>query len=343
MHGESPSIRGHCGATAASRQVESLIAAIKFLRMTCSGKDARAFVDHAKAPPLSSDRTAMLLALAAIFLLTVMDSIIKSLAVRFNAAEIMFFRQGIGAFFAFGLFVWFRPGWPSRAQWKGHFTRTLIMMATGLMFFHALGKMPLAELFVYTFTAPMFVALFGGLILKERLTGPVALGLGLGFCGILVIVLTDPNARFGGGSPDGLAAAILSPITYALAMVLLRKQAGSEPVPRIVFVQSLITAGLISVFVLPAPPALEGGDIAKAVAIAALGTVGNFLLAMAFSKAEAAKVIVAEYTGMIWAALLGFVFFAETPRLMVWIGGALVIVGCAAVARGRREAPPVAA
>jgi drug/metabolite transporter (DMT)-like permease len=325
-----------------------LIAAITFLRMTRGGKDARSTGHQAKAPTLSSDRTAMLLALAAIFLLTVMDSLIKSLAVRFNAAEIMFFRQGIGVFFALGLFLWFRPGWPSRAQWRGHFTRTLIMMATGLMFFHALGKMPLAELFVYTFTAPMFVALFGGLILKERLTRPVALGMALGFSGILVIVLTDPAARFGGGSPDGLAAAILSPVTYALAMVLLRKQAGSEPVPRIVFVQSLITAGIISAFVLPAfflpsPPVPQGGDLVRALAVAALGTAGNFLLAMAFSKAEAAKVIVAEYTGMIWAALLGFVFFAETPRPMVWVGGLLVIMGCLAVARGKREAPPVAA
>jgi drug/metabolite transporter (DMT)-like permease len=283
----------------------------------------------------ASDRNAMILALVAIFLLTVMDSIIKSLSVSFNALQIMYFRHGIGLFFAALVFAWFRPGWPTSMQLRSHFIRTLIMMATGLMFFHALGKMPLAELFVYTFTAPMFVALFGGLILKERLTRPVILGLGLGFAGILLIVLTDPNARFGGGSPDGLAAAILSPITYALAMVLLRKQAGQEPVARIVFIQALLTAGMLSLVMLPITPLPQGDDLAKAVAVAALGTVGSLLLTMAFARAEAAKVIVAEYSGLIWAAIIGFVFFAESPRVIVWAGAALVIAGCLAVVRGK--------
>lgn len=292
------------------------------------------------ALPLSSDRNAILLALCAIFLLTVMDALIKSLAVRFNTIELMFLRHGFGVFFAAGLFFWLKPGWPEPAQWRRHVLRSAIMMATGLMFFHALGRMPLAELFVYTFTAPIFTALFGRVILGERLAATTGLGLVLGFGGILAIVLTDPNARFGGASWDGLAAAILSPITYALAMVLLRKQAGSEPVPRIVFVQSLLTAGTMTLLLLPAPPIPQGDDIAKALAAAALGTLGGFLLTMAFSRAEAAKVIVAEYSGLIWAALLGLVFFAETPRPMVWVGAALVISGCIVVSRAKRTEGP---
>jgi drug/metabolite transporter (DMT)-like permease len=294
----------------------------------------------AKVARLQSDRNAFLLALAAIFLLTVMDSIIKSLAQRFNAFEIMFFRQGIGVFFAAAIFLWFRPGWPAPAQWRAHLARTLIMMATGLMFFHALGRMPLAELFVYTFTAPIFVALFGALILKERLSSRTCAGLALGFAGILAILLTDPKATFGGGSWDGLAAALLSPVTYALAMVLLRKQAGGEPVPRIVFVQALLTAAIISAIMLPMARLPEGGDVGKAFAIAAIGTAGNLLLTMAFARAEAAKVIVAEYTGLIWAAIIGYLAFAETPRPMVWVGAALVIAGCVIVMRGKATAAP---
>jgi drug/metabolite transporter (DMT)-like permease len=164
-----------------------------------------------------SDRNAMLLALVAILLLTIMDSVIKSLSQRFNALEIMYFRQGFGVVFAAALFLWFRPGWPSPAQWRGHLLRTLIMMATGLMFFHALGRMPLAELFVYTFTAPMFTALFGFLILKERLGPAAGAGLALGFAGILAIVLTDPNARFGAHTWDGLAPACWRSSTMASA------------------------------------------------------------------------------------------------------------------------------
>jgi drug/metabolite transporter (DMT)-like permease len=303
--------------------------------MTRAGEHARAVRG---LPHVQSDRNAILLALLAIFLLTVMDSIIKSLSARFNAVEIMYFRQGFGVFLAGALFLWFRPGWPSRAQWPDHISRTLIMTATGIMFFHALGKLPLAELFVYTFTAPMFTALFGWLILKERLAARTGVGLALGFAGILLIVLTDPTLRSGGvaTSWDGLAAALLSPVTYALAMVLLRKQAGGEPVARIVFMQALITVGLLTPFMLPTISAPVGSDLVKALVIAALGTSGGFILTMAFARAEAGKVIVAEYSGLIWAALIGYVAFAETPRPMVWAGAALVIAGCLAVMRGKK-------
>jgi drug/metabolite transporter (DMT)-like permease len=308
-------------------------------------RDARTYDGATREPHVQNDRNAILLALLAILLLTVMDSIIKSLSARFNAAEIMYFRSGFGAILAGGLFLWIRPGWPNRAQWPGHVSRSLIMMATGLMFFHALGKLPLAELFVYTFTAPMFTALFGWLILKERLAAMAALGLALGFAGILLIVLTDPALRSGGAATswDGLAAAILSPITYALAMVLLRKQAGGEPVPRIVFMQSLLTAGLLTPFMLPAMSMPVGSELAKALSIAALGTAGAFLLTMAFARAEAGKVIVAEYTGLIWAALIGYAVFAETPRPMVLVGAVLVIAGCLAVMRGKGAPKPAAA
>ncbi|MGL4634397.1 MAG: DMT family transporter [Beijerinckiaceae bacterium] len=288
---------------------------------------------------MSSDRSAIALATLAILLLTIMDALIKSLAVRFDAFQIMFFRTVVGVACTGTLFAMLKPGWPSWTQVKDHAVRSAIMMVTGLMFFHALGRMPLAELFVYTFTAPMFVALFGSLILKERLSQPVIIGLALGFSGILVILLTDPNARFGGGSLDGQIAGILSPITYAFAMVLLRKQAGSEPVPRIIFMQSLLIGSIIIPLVAWRTPFPQEIDLYKIIAVGVLGTAGNYALTTAFSKAEAAKVAVAEYTGLIWAALIGYAFFSETPRQMVWVGALLVVFGCLAVARGKTIKP----
>jgi drug/metabolite transporter (DMT)-like permease len=295
---------------------------------------------------VNSDRSAIALATVAIFLLTTMDAIIKSLSVTFNAFEIMYFRTVTGVCCAGVLFLWFRPGLPTFEQLKGHGLRSGIMLATGLMFFHALGHLPLAELFVYTFTAPIFVALFGALILKERLSGPVLMGLALGFLGIMMIIVTDPTARFGTGSTSGLIAGILSPVTYALAMVLLRKQASSEPVARIVFMQSVLISCAIVPLMALSTRLPVGGEIGKVLAIGILGTAGNFILATAFSRAEAAKVAVAEYTGLIWAALIGYAFFAETPRTVVWFGAVMIVAGCAVVARGKKVNPasaPVAA
>jgi drug/metabolite transporter (DMT)-like permease len=287
---------------------------------------------------LNADQKAIAIATLAIFLLTVMDALIKGLSSTYSAPQIMLLRASFGFIWAVGVFLWFRPGWPQGVQWKAHILRTCIMLTAGVLFFHALGRMPLAELFVYTFTAPIFVALFGSLLLREHLTRQVLLGLSLGFGGMVVIVATDPAARFGGGSWDGLAAALLSPIVYALAMVLLRKQAGHEPVPRIVFVQQVISVAIFVPLMSWQTPLPQGQQWIAAIAIGLLGTAGNLLLAMAFSRAEAAKVGVAEFTGLIWAALIGYAVFHETPRAMVWIGGALVITGCIVVLKGKPRA-----
>jgi drug/metabolite transporter (DMT)-like permease len=284
---------------------------------------------------VKTDRHALALAIMAIFLLTVMDAIIKSLQPQFNAVQIMTMRVIIGTICSAGLFAFYRPGWPRPDQLKNHFLRSLIMLAAGLLFFYALGQMPLAELFVYTFTAPIFIALFGAFLLKERLSGSVVGGLALGFSGILLIVLTDPAARFGGGSLMGQAAAIFSPVIYSLSMVLLRKQSGEEPVARIVFMQSLCITILLMPTLLWDTPWPQGNDLAKVVIVGVLGTAGGFLLATAFSRSEAAKVAVSEYTGLIWAALIGYFAFQETPRPMVWLGAILVIAGCAVVARSK--------
>ncbi len=98
-------------------------------------------------------------------------------------------------------------------------------------------------------------------------------------------------------------------------MVLLRKQAGSEPVPRIVFIQSLITASLLVLLVTPFAPLPRTEDLPEIAAWACSARrAGSY--SPWFRPRDAAKVSVAEYTGLIWAAIIGYVFFAETPRAM---------------------------
>ena len=50
-----------------------------------------------------------------------------------------------------------------------------------------------------------------------------------------------------------------------------------------------------------------------------------FMLTSAYSRAQAQNIAAAEYTALIWSALLGYVFFAEIPRWQVWAGAAVVV------------------
>jgi S-adenosylmethionine uptake transporter len=288
---------------------------------------------------MSRNIRALAIACLAIFLLTVMDAVIKDMRGTLGALQVLQVRYGAGIAFATAWFFLMRPGLPDGRQTLSHAIRTVTMMTAGGFFFYALGRMPIAELFAITFLAPLFIALLGRVFLREPLAPTVGIGIAFGFAGVIVIIASDPSARFTGGQWDGLAAAFMAPIAYAVAFVLLRKQAGSEPAARIVFMQTLIGACLISPFVLPTMPALTMDMAVKAAAIGALGTAGLLLLAYAASLAEAARVSVAEYTGLVWAALIGWVIFDEPTRLAMWIGAALIIGGCLLAMRGKARAP----
>src|SRR5690606_26621286 len=96
---------------------------------------------------------------------------------------------------------------------------------TALSFFYALGQLPLAETLVLSFLAPMFVALFGMLILRERVARHVVVAIAIGFAGTLVVVFGQNEAAQASRSLTGVAAALFSAVTYALSMVLLRQRA----------------------------------------------------------------------------------------------------------------------
>jgi S-adenosylmethionine uptake transporter len=297
-------------------------------------------------PTPRSDAPALGMALAvlAICLLSVMDALIKVLSKDYATIQILMIRYGFGLIFAGAVFAVLRPGWPSREQFGMHVTRTGTMLISAFLFFYALARLPMAEVFVLTFTAPMFVALIARIVLRERLPPSVGWALALGFSGVLVIVVTDPSLRTGAMN-HGLAtlAAVLCPVTYGLTIVLLRKQTGGEPVSRIVFMQTLIGSLVLAPLALPglspfplAPTGLPSGStLWLALAVGLLGTSGLLLLSKALSKTTAARASIAEYTGLIWAALLGYALFGEVPRVAVWIGAALIIGACLVVIRVR--------
>ncbi len=67
--------------------------------------------------------------------------------------------------------------------------------------------------------------------------------------------------------------------------------------------------------------------------IGVLGVGGHFLMTSAFSRAEAARLASLEYTALIWAALFGYVFFAEVPTWATSLGAALIVTGAVIASR----------
>ena len=272
-------------------------------------------------------------AAAAIAVLSAMDAVIKAMAAKYPTFEVAFLRFSFGLVFATAALAIARPGRPSRETVIANAGRAALAVVTATTFFFALGQLPLAEALVLTFLSPMFVALFGALMLGERPDRRILAALVAGFAGVLVVVSDSFGAPGEARSLIGVAAALVSAVCYAFGLVLLRARAQRDPISIIVFFQNLGTALILAPFAYAVWVTPTAADLAAFVLIAALGVGGHFIMTSAFARAEAARLAAFEYTALIWAALLGYLFFGEVPTLATLVGAVLIVGGAAVASR----------
>jgi S-adenosylmethionine uptake transporter len=270
----------------------------------------------------------------AIASLSVMDAVIKGMSAEYATSQVVFLRFLCGSVIAIGVAAVTRPGLPSRETVAANGIRSVIAVLTALFFFYALGELPLAETLVLSFLAPIFIALLGILMLKERVDGRVALALLVGFGGTLVVVFGQTSEADASRSLYGVLAALASAITYALSIVLLRSRAQRDKFMHIVLFQNIGPAILAAPLAYVVWQSVTWAALAWFFVIGVLGVIGHILMATAFAKAEAARLAPLEYTALLWATLIGYGVFNEIPTWATAAGGALIVA--AAVMTSRR-------
>ena len=285
----------------------------------------------------------MVLAVLGIGVLSAMDVLIKGIGARYPTFQLVFLRFAFGLVVLACLWLWMRPARPTREAVKINTLRGFIGLITATSFFYALQTLPLAETIAFSFLSPLFLTAFGVLLLGEALVPRLLVGLAIGFGGMVVMVagqgmssVTLPMA--------GVMAAIGSAVTYALSLTLLRQRAQQDALITIVAFQHIVPATLMLVpaLLVWVPP--TAGDLAIFGVMAAMGVTGHFLMGMAFKRAEASKLAVTEYSALIYAAILGFIFFDEIPGLATLAGTLLIVLGTALAMREQKPpaAPPIA-
>jgi drug/metabolite transporter (DMT)-like permease len=277
-------------------------------------------------------RLAIAEALAGLALLCAMDALIKGVAQRFPVFEVAFARYLFGSLLILGLAAVARPGWPSAETLRANGLRALLVVITATTFYYALARLPLAETIALSFLSPIFVALAANLVLGETIDRRIVSGLGAGFAGMLVIVAGQTGLSFG-GSFSGVAAVLVSAVTYALSMVLLRARARTDPVVTIVTIQNVAPAAILLVPALLVWQQPSPADWDVLTLLGTLGVLGHLLMARAYAKAQAARLAPLEYTALLWASLFGFAFFGEVPTPTTLAGAALIIGGAVVASR----------
>ncbi len=216
-----------------------------------------------------------------------------------------------------------------------HLLRALAGVAAMYCFFYAIANLPLAEAMLLKLTAPVFMPLIAMLWLHERVTALLWLALGIGFCGVVVIL--DPNLAAGSAAVSPVAlVGLLGGILAALAKVTVRRLSRSEPPTRIVFYFALI-AGTVS-----AVPLLWAWQTPSAMAmlwllgIAVAATFGQLALTRGLSMAPASRMGAFGYFAVVFGAAYGALIWGEAVTWSLVAGSVLIAVAGLLAGRSAR-------
>ncbi len=263
---------------------------------------------------------------------SVMAALVRIASQTLPQTEVVFFRNFMALLFLLPLLLRQRislaPG-----CFHLHLLRACSGLAAMYLYFHALTRLPLSDALLLNYTSPLFIALFAVLWLKERATRRRMLAAGLGFLG--VALLFHPSSHM--ASAAGLAG-LASGALAGLALTTVKRLSGHEPGIRIV-VWFAILASLLSAiplywsFVWPEP-----GEWYVLIAMGLFGSLGQMGLTLAYARAPASQVSPLGYASLLFAGLIGFILWNETPDL-VGLAGTIVIIA-AGIMVSREQAEP---
>lgn len=260
-------------------------------------------------------------ALLAYALYSFCDAIIKGFGTSLSVFEIAFFTtlfSLLPAVFTKPRGEHWRHFWRLRHPWLVQL-RGLTGVGGNLCVIYAFTHIPLAEAYSLAFLAPVFIVILSVLVLKETVRGPRWIFLAASFLGVLLVV--RPGFReLELGHLFALSAALFGSITT----LVLRSVAAAESRVSLIGVSAayiLVVNGLLMLPGFTMPSLEQFGLLAI---IGGMGGTGHILFIAATRRAEASQVAPGQYSQIIWAILLGAVFYHEYPDVIGFVGLAIV-------------------
>ncbi|MEL6552228.1 MAG: DMT family transporter [Cyanobacteria bacterium J06621_11] len=192
------------------------------------------------------------------------------------------------------------------------------------LFIWAAGLGSLVDATVLLNTTPVFIPLIGVIVLSQQISSQLWGAIALGFIGLLLVV--QPNAELLQNPANllGLGAGLSAAVEFLTVRQLSQKN--QTPLAQTVY---YLTIG--SVLMAPialwqwSPLTVESLQIVSTAA--GLFLTFQLLLVKAYSFAEPHQIGVFQYSSVIFAAVIGWLFFDELPNAIAILGMALICLG----------------
>ncbi|MGR3614550.1 MAG: DMT family transporter [Paracoccaceae bacterium] len=284
----------------------------------------------------------IVIAMAAI---SINDLMIKQLSGGYPLHQIVLVRSVIGL--GITLFILqFEGGFAmlkTSNPWQ-HAMRGVFIVVSNMSFFLALAALPLGEATAMFFAAPLFITLLSIPVLGEKV-GPLRISaVIIGFAGVLIMQRPWEGSTETDVSRLVLLLPVIAAFAYALNQVFTRKLGASTKASALAaYIQLtfiVVSVGFFLVagdgrfaqggsgpslhFLLRAWVRPDNDDLWIFLALGLNSGVIGYALSQAYRMADAATVAPFEYIGLPLAVMWGWIFWAEVPDAVVWVGMFLI-------------------
>lgn len=291
------------------------------------------------------DPRGLILGAMGVVLMCCMDAVVRALGAELTTFQIVLVRMYGAAIWLCAWIAITRAGWPRLARFRRHLLRGAMLLVVATLFFYAASHLPLAVCTALAMTAPVYVTVLAALIFKEPISPRGIFALGLGLLGSAAIIFGGKIVVLNGAS-DLLAwgSAVIAPLVYASTLVVMKHHSKDEGAAAMSLGQSVVAGTLaLPLALFGALPEITPSLSWQIPLVGFLGAMGYLFFINGLQRLPVSVFAVLDYTALLWASLLGFMFYSELPGAQVWVGGALIITACVLTAQSVPKPTPVAA
>lgn len=239
--------------------------------------------------------------------------------------EKAFFRNAVAVLVSALMLVRTKEGfYVQKGSWPDLLMRSFFGTVGLICNFYAVDHMNIADANILNKLSPFFAILMSYFILKEKANKVEWACVVVAFIGAVFVVKPAFNMQFV-NALIGVAGGLGAGIAYTFVRKLGKK---GERGPIIVMVFSTFSSLCTLPFLIAEFQPMKTVQLLCLLMAGVSAAGGQIFITKAYTKAPAKEISVFDYTQVLFAALLGFVFFGQIPDWMSLVGY-LIIIGSA--------------
>ena len=271
---------------------------------------------------MSQKQKAVIYIILSAFFFALMNMFVK-MSGDLPAIQKSFFRNFVAFFFALFMLIRSREGFSFQKKNLPAFIGRAFFGTLGILCnFYSVDHLLLSDASILNKLSPFFAVIFSYFLLKEKISLMQASAVSIAFIGAVLVV--KPGFAIAGSFMPSIVAVLgglFAGIAYALVRVL--GQRGEKGAFIVMFFSAFSCVATLPFLIFDFHPmSLQQLAILLLAGLSAAG--GQFTITAAYTHAPAREVSVFDYTQIVFAAALGFVFFNQIPDIWSVIGYCII-------------------